>query len=60
MRWAGHVARMGRGEASTEFWWGNLRGRDHLGDPGIDWRIILRWNFGKWHVRVDLHRAGSG
>jgi len=27
----------------TEFWWGNLRERDHLGDPGIDGRIILRW-----------------
>ena len=22
---------------------GNLRDRDHLGDPGIDGRIILRW-----------------
>jgi hypothetical protein len=22
MRWAGHVARMGRGEACTGFWWG--------------------------------------
>jgi len=32
MRWAGHVARMGRGEACTGFWWGNLRGRDHLED----------------------------
>jgi hypothetical protein len=24
MRWAGHVARMGRGEVYTGFWWGNL------------------------------------
>jgi hypothetical protein len=22
--------------------WGNLRERDHLGDPGVDARIILR------------------
>jgi len=32
MRWVGHVARMGRGEVYTGFWWGNLRVRDHLGD----------------------------
>jgi hypothetical protein len=23
-------------------WWENLRERGHLGDPGEDWRIILR------------------
>jgi len=32
----------GRGEVYTGFWWGNLRERDHLGDPGVDGRIILR------------------
>ena len=36
--------------AYTEFWRGKLRGRDHLGDPGIDGRIILRWIFSKWDV----------
>ena len=41
MRWAGHVARMGRGEEYTGIWWGNLREKDHLGDTGIDGRIIL-------------------
>jgi hypothetical protein len=35
MRWEGHVARMGRGETCTGFWWGNLSIRDHLGDPGV-------------------------
>jgi hypothetical protein len=29
------------------FWWGNLRARDHVGDPGVDGRIILRWIFRK-------------
>jgi hypothetical protein len=38
----------GRGEAYTGFWWGNLRERDHLENPGIDRRIILRWIFRKW------------
>jgi hypothetical protein len=31
---------------------GNLKERDHLGDPGVDERIILRWNFRKWNVGV--------
>jgi len=25
----------GRGEAYKTFWWGNLRERDHLEDPGV-------------------------
>jgi hypothetical protein len=41
-----HVWR--RGEVYTGFWWGNLRERDHLEDPGIDVRIILRLVFRKW------------
>jgi hypothetical protein len=46
-RWAWHVASMGEGEAYTEFWRGNLRERDHCGDPGVDGRIILRCIFRK-------------
>jgi hypothetical protein len=43
MRWAGHVARMGgKREVHTGFWWGDLRERDDLGDPGGDGRIILK------------------
>jgi hypothetical protein len=29
-------------EVCTGFWWENLRVRDHLVDPGVDGRIILR------------------
>ena len=42
MRWAGHAASMGERRAYKGFWWGNLRERDHLGDPGVEGRIILR------------------
>jgi len=30
------------------FWWGNLRERDHLEDPGVDGMMILNGNFKKW------------
>jgi hypothetical protein len=32
----------GRGELCTGFWSGNLRERDHWGDPDVDGMIILR------------------
>jgi len=52
MRWAGHVARIGKGRGVYRVLVGNLRERDHWGDPGVDGRIILGWIFGKWHVGV--------
>jgi hypothetical protein len=38
---------MGRREDFIGFWWGNLRERDHSGDPGVGGRIILEWIFRK-------------
>jgi hypothetical protein len=38
---------MGRREACIGFWWGNLRERDHWGDPSVGGRIILIWIFRK-------------
>jgi hypothetical protein len=40
----------GNGEVCTEFWWGNLKERDHLEDSGVDGRILLRWVFSHWDV----------
>jgi len=39
---------MGIGEVHTGFWWGNLRERDHLENPGVDGSVILTWIFRKW------------
>ena len=50
MRWAGHVAHTGRGEACVGAWWGNLRERDHLEGASVNGRIILRCTFRKWDV----------
>jgi len=64
MRWEEHVACMGRGEACAGFWWGNPKERDHLGDPDVDGRIILRWIFRKLDVGVwtgsSWLRVGTG
>jgi hypothetical protein len=40
--WWGMYHVWGRGEVHTGFWWGNLSEIDHLEDPGVDGRIILK------------------
>jgi hypothetical protein len=39
-----------RREAYTRFKWGNLKKRDHLEEPDVEGRMILRWIFRKWDV----------
>jgi hypothetical protein len=40
---------LGRGEVHIAFWWGHLRERDHLGDPGVE-----------DNIKMDLQEVGCG
>jgi hypothetical protein len=37
----------------TGFWWGDLRESDHLGDPDVDGRLILKRIFKEWGGDMD-------
>jgi hypothetical protein len=52
----GACSAYGRKERRMQGFGEETREREHLGDPGIDRRIILRWIFRKLGVDV---RAGS-
>jgi hypothetical protein len=43
---------MGERRGISGFWWGNLKERDHLREPGVDGSKILRRILGKWNVGV--------
>jgi hypothetical protein len=57
-----HAARRkGREEMDTWFWLGNLRERDHLEDPGVDVKTILKWMLRKWDGDcIDLAQDRDG
>ena len=51
MRWAGHVALWGKGEACTEFWWGKPEGKRPMGTPRRRWVD---------NIKMDLQEVGCG
>ena len=50
------MARMGEKRNIYRVSVGKPEGNNHLGDPGVDGRLILRWIFRNWEVGV---RTGS-
>jgi hypothetical protein len=44
---------MGKVDVHTGFQWENLKEGDHLKDPGVDGRIILKWILEKWDGSLD-------
>jgi hypothetical protein len=43
MRWAGHVARMGRRGMHIGYWWEMQKERDHGEDKDVGGWTILKW-----------------
>jgi hypothetical protein len=43
----------GKEEVHTGVWSGDLREGGHLGDPGVDGKIMLKWIFKKWDGGMD-------
>jgi len=56
----GHVARMGERRGICRVFVEKPEGKNHLEDPGVDRKIILRWIFRMWVMGDGLDRAGSG
>jgi hypothetical protein len=40
---------MGETRSAYRILWGDLREGDHLGNPGVNGMIILKWIFMQWY-----------
>jgi hypothetical protein len=47
------VERRGERRGAYRIWWGNLRAENHLEDPGVDGRIILKYILKTWDGYID-------
>jgi hypothetical protein len=43
MRWAGHVARMGKERKCTRLWWESLTEREHSEEQGVGGKFGSEW-----------------
>jgi hypothetical protein len=60
MRWAGHVAWIGRGEARTGVWWGNMREFDHLTTAVVNFPSALGRPRRRWEDNITIEVGGGG
>jgi hypothetical protein len=50
MRWAGHVALIGDRRGTYRVLVGKSEGKNHLENPGINGKKLLRWIYRKWDI----------
>jgi hypothetical protein len=48
MKWAVYVARMGERRGGFRVLVGKPDGKNHLEDPDVDGKAILKWSFSMW------------
>jgi hypothetical protein len=61
MRWAWHVARVGRRGTRISYWWESQRERNHMEDPRRRWVDNIKMDLGELSsIQPRLGRRGEG